>query len=147
MLSKKMSGAVAFAGTMVVTLLASVPAAMSGSPSSPENRIQYKPVQSISYEFGSKSMSGYFVQDASACLVTLMISEKGDPETSLPMSPTRVRLALNPGQIAGVDSEEGRSLNFTCGADAATLTVDTGQTDKLIVRQAAKPQRELAEKH
>ena len=147
MLSKKMSGTIAFAGTMVVTLLASAPAALSGSPSSLENRTQYKPVQSISYEFGSKSMSGYFLQDASACLVTLMISEKGDPEAPLAMSPTRVRLALNPGQAAGVDSEEGRSLNFTCGEDAATLIVDTGQTDKFIVRQASKPQRELAEKH
>lgn len=147
MSSKKISGAVAFAGAMVVTLLASAPAALSGSPSSLEERTQYKPVQSISYEFGSKSMSGYFLQDANACLVTLMISEKGDPETSLPMSPTRVRLALNPGQIAGVDSEEGRSLNFTCGKDAATLIVDTGRTDKLVVRQAQPPQRDLAEKH
>lgn len=147
MSSKRIFGAMAIAGTMVVTLLASVPAAVSGSPSSLENRTQYKPVQSISYEFGSKSMSGYFLQDASACLVTLMISEKGDPEKSLAMSPTRVRLALNPGQIAGIDSEEGWSLNFTCGADAATLIVDTGQTEKLVVRQTPTPQRELAEKH
>lgn len=147
MSSKKMSGAMAFAGTMVVTLLASTPAALSGSPSSLEDRTQYKPVQSISYEFGSKSMSGYFLQDASACLVTLMISEKGDAEESLALSPTRVRLALNPGQIAGVDSEEGRSLNFTCGTDAATLIVDTGETDTFVARKTPRPQRDLAERH
>jgi len=51
------------------------------------------------------------------------------------------------GQVAGVDSEEGRSLNFTCGKDAATLIVDTGRTDKLVVRQAPTPERDLAEKH
>ena len=107
MLSKKTSGVVAIAGMTVVALLASAPAAISGSPSSSQSHAEYEPVQSISYEFGSKAMSGYFVQEDSACLVMLMIAEKGDPETALPPSPTRVRLALNPGQIAGLDSEEG----------------------------------------
>jgi len=147
MLSKKISGVVAIAGMMTVTLLASAPTAIGGSPSSSRSHAEYKPVQSISYEFGSKSMSGYFVQEDSACLVMLMIAEKGDPEMSLAPSPTRVRLALNPGQIAGLDSEEGRSLNVTCGADAATLIVDTGDTRKLIARQAARPQRDLAERN
>ena len=147
MLSKKISGVVAIAGMMTVTLLASAPTAIGGSPSSSRSHAEYKPVQSISYEFGSKSMSGYFVQEDSACLVMLMIAEKGDPEMALPPSPTRVRLALNPGQIAGLDSEEGRSLNVTCGADAATLIVDTGDTRKLIARQAARPQRDLAERN
>jgi hypothetical protein len=147
MLSKKISGVVAIFGMTVVTLLASAPAAISGSPSSSQSHAEYKPVQSISYEFGSKSMSGYFVQEDSACLVMLMIAEKSDPEMSLAPSPTRVRLALNPGQIAGLDSEEGRSLNVTCGADAATLIVDTGDTRKLIARQSSRPQRDLAERN
>ena len=69
---------------------------------------RYLPIQNISYDLGSTSMSGYFVQQSATCVVTLMISDKGDPEASPPPSPTRVRLALNPGQIAGVDSEEGR---------------------------------------
>ena len=147
MLSKKISGVVAIFGMTVVTHLASAPAAISGSPSSSQSHAEYKPVQSISYEFGSKSMSGYFVQEDSACLVMLMIAEKADPEMSLAPSPTRVRLALNPGQIAGLDSEEGRSLNVTCGADAATLIVDTGDTRKLIARQSSRPQRDLAERN
>lgn len=147
MLSKKISGVVATAGITMAALLASAPVAISGSPSSSQSHAEYRPVQSISYEFGSKAMSGYFVQEDSACLVMLMIAEKGDPEMALPPSPTRVRLALNPGQIAGLDSEEGRSLNVTCGADAATLLVDTGDTRKLIARQATRPQRDLAERN
>ncbi|MFM9841783.1 MAG: hypothetical protein ACKVOI_02315 [Dongiaceae bacterium] len=146
MLTKKTSGVVAIAGVMTVTLLAPVSAAIGGSPSSSQSRAEYRPVQSISYEFGSKSMSGYFVQEDSACLVMLMIGAKGDPEISLPPSPTRIRLALNPGQIAGLDSEEGRSLNVTCGADAATLIVERGDTRKLIARQSSRPQRDLAER-
>ncbi len=147
MLSKKTSGVVAFAGMTIVTLLASAPAAIGGSPSSLQSRAEYKPVQSISYEFGSKSMSGYFIQEENACQIMLMIAEKSDPEMSPAPSPTRVRLALNPGQIAGLDSEEGRSLNVSCGADAATLIVDTGDTRKLIARQSSRPQRDLAERN
>jgi hypothetical protein len=42
---------------------------------------------------------------------------------------------LDPGEVAGLDSEEGRSLNFTCGEDAATLLVDYGERSELVARQ------------
>jgi len=124
-----------FAGTIVGSLWAWVPAAWSGSPSPVEDQASYLPIQSISYEFGSKSMSGYFVDQAATCRVTLMIIERIEPEKSLPSSPTRVRLVLSPGQIAGLDSEEGQSLNFTCGEDAKTLLVDAGERAKLVALQ------------
>ncbi len=82
-------------------------------------------------------MSGYFVQEARACFIVLMIIEKSDPEAVLPATTARLRLVLDPGQIAGFDSEEGRSLNFTYGKDASTLLVDVGERDKLV----AKPLR------
>lgn len=53
---------------------------------------------------------------------------------------------LNPGQIAGLDSEEGRSLNVTCGEGAAHLLVDTGTTDKLVELQNQGPPS-IAQKH
>jgi len=92
-----------------------------------DGRAQYAPIQSISYVFGSKSMSGYFVRESGACAVTLVISEKSDPDHLLPTTPTRVRLVLNPGQGAGFDSEEGRSLDIMCGPDAQALLVDAGE--------------------
>ena len=94
----------------------------------------YRPIQSISYTFGSKTASGYFLQRNSVCLVTLMIAEKTDPD--LPSSTAaRVRVMLDPGQVAGFDSEEGRSISFTCGEDAATLVVSYGERDKLLSQQ------------
>jgi hypothetical protein len=146
MLSKKLLSVVPFAGVFAASLCWA-PVAFSGSPSSVEEKAQYTPVQSISYEFGSKSMSGYFVQQDATCLVMLMVAEKGDPEQDLPPSPTRVRLALIPGQVAGLDSEEGKSLNFTCGEGAATLLVHTGNTDKLIALQTHPTARSIAERH
>jgi hypothetical protein len=42
---------------------------------------------------------------------------------------------LNPGQTAGLDSEEGRSLNFTCGEGATALVVDSGDREELVELQ------------
>jgi hypothetical protein len=134
----------AFAGTIAVSLWIAIPAALSGSPPPVEDQTRYWPIQSISYEFGSKSMSGYFVKQAATCRVTLMISEKGDPEQPLPLSAARVRLELYPGQTAGLDSEEGRSLNFTCGDNATMLLVDEGERDRLVELQANTVPKEVA---
>ena len=129
--------------TLVVSALAAAIAASfwsSGSAVSGESRLQeegdalYRPIQSISYEFGSKAMSGYFVQRNSVCVVTLMIAEKTDPDLPSPTA-TRVRVMLDPGQVAGLDSEEGHSLSLTCGEDAATLVVSYGERDKLMAQQ------------
>ena len=76
-------------------------------------------------------MSGYFVDQATRCVVMLMDSEKRDPDTESSSSATRVRLVLNPGQTAGLDSEEGRSLNFTCAEGATALIVDGGEREGL----------------
>jgi len=123
--------------SMAWIVLASTAAAMDQSAST-EGRAAYLPAQSISYEFGSKFMSGYFVQEASACSVVLMIAEASDPEVALSASPTRVRLVLNPGQSLALDSDEGRSLNVTCSTNATTLLVDAGETERLVaLRDAA----------
>ena len=96
---------------------------------------KYMPMQSVRYDFVSKSMSGYFVDEAKRCLVTLMVYEKIDPDAAPTSTATRVRLVLNPGETSGLDSEEGRSLNFTCGQEATALVVDSGERDKLVELQ------------
>ena len=105
--------------------------------------IRYWPFESISYEFGSKLASGYFVPQGDKCLLVLMIAEKADPVVEPPPppppSPTRLRIGLAPGQIAGLDSDEYRSLNFTCGLDAATLLVEVGERNKLVALQTQPP--------
>ncbi len=96
---------------------------------------RFEPLQSISYEFGSKYTSGYFVREAGKCAVTLMLIEKSQPEQPLPFTAARVRLTLAPGQVVGLDSEEGRSLNFTCGPDAQAILADSGNRNLLVALQ------------
>jgi hypothetical protein len=113
---------------------ATAPAAFAQSAVT-QGQDRYRPLQSISYELGSKITSGYFVQHSGKCLVSLMVIEKSLPEQALPFTAARVRLILNTGQIAGLDSEEGRSLNFTCGPNASALFVDAGERDRLVALQ------------
>ena len=142
MLIGKIAQASAFAGTVAISLWASAASAQSQSVKS---EAKYAPIQSVRYDFGSKSMSGYFVDQAKRCVVMLMVSEKPDPDAASSNSATRVRLVLNPGQTAGLDSEEGRSLNFTCGEGATALVVDTGDRDKLVGLQTLSLRKTASE--
>jgi hypothetical protein len=133
MFIKGIAQASVFAGTIVVGLWASVAAGQS--PAQLMEEVKYRPIDSIQFDFGSKSTSGYFVEQAKQCLVMLMVYEKTDPDATPASTATRVRLVLNPGQTAGLDSEEGRSLNFTCGEGATALVVDSGEREKLVELQ------------
>jgi hypothetical protein len=145
MFSRTMFGAAAFVVAIAASLWPPAPAVSGEAPPQNEGSVRYLPIKSISYTLGSKALSGYFVQLNSVCLVTLMIIENSD--SGLP-SPTaaRVRIMLDPGQVAGLDSEEGRSLNLTCGEGAATLVVDYGERPKLVARQSLAVTNTIAER-
>ncbi len=142
MFTRKIVYASAFAAAAGISLFGSAAASQTQAPVNDE--ATYAPIQSIRYDLGSKSMSGYFVQQAARCVVMLMVSEKVDPDTAPPPTATRVRLVLDPGEMAGLDSEEGRSLNFTCGDGATALLVDTGEREKLLELQRLNLRRTAA---
>jgi hypothetical protein len=68
---RKITYASAFAGTVAISLWASAASGQSQAPHTGEAK--YAPIENIRCDFGSKSMSGYFVQQAARCLVTLMV--------------------------------------------------------------------------
>jgi hypothetical protein len=142
MLIAKIAQASAFAGMVAISLWASAASAQSQSVKS---EATYAPIQSVRYDFGSKSMSGYFVDQAKKCVVMLMVTEKGDPDAAPSSTATRLRLVLNPGQTAGLDSEEGRSLNFTCGEGATALLVDSGERERLVELQTLSLRKTASE--
>ena len=141
MLFRKTLAFLAFVMPTAAIISASAPAMADEWRRQTEGDAGYKPIQSIAYEFGSKAMSGYFVAQGSACLVTLMISDKIDPDRPSPATAARVRLVLQPGQVAGLDSEEGRSLNLTCGDGAKSLVVGAGGRGRSLWRNKAPRSR------
>ena len=118
---RKLAQTFAFAGTVAISLCASAASGQSQAPL--KGGAKYVPTQSIRYDFGSKSTSGYFVEQAAKCVVRMMVYERRVPDTASSSTATRVRLVLNPGETAALDSEEGHSLNFTCGEGAKALLV------------------------
>lgn len=125
MVSKFIQGAIL--GTTMIAGVAAVAAVGTNAAPAAGDEATYKPMQSISHDLGSKSAIGYFLRDGGECEIVLMISENTDPESGPMLSAARLRLALRPGQAAGLDSDEGRSIDFTCGDEAATLSVRSGQ--------------------
>ncbi len=117
----------------------------SADPLSYRGQAQYERLQSVSYEFGSKFTSGYFTDQAGKCSLTLMVTEKSSEDQPSPPSAARVRLVLNPGQVAGLDSEEGQSLNFTCGENAQALFVAKGERNELMALQNSSSRGEVTE--
>jgi hypothetical protein len=146
MFSRNTFGVSAFAVAIAASFWSSGPAVSGESQPQKEGSALYLPIQSISYDFGSKMTSGYFVRQNSVCLVTLMIVERSDPDLASPTTAARVRIMLDPGQVVGLDSEEGRSLNFTCGEGATTLAVDYGERSKLLARQGLAVMNRIAER-
>jgi hypothetical protein len=125
MLTKSIAG-LAFSGLLIGSVAAV--ATVASSATALPGETTYVPMQAISHDLGSKAAIGYFIREAGACQVVMMIGEKADAEAASTLSAARLRLALLPGQRAGVDSEEGRSIDLSCGEGAATLTVRNGPT-------------------
>lgn len=122
---------VVVAGAMVASIFA-LGGVASIAATAETAEATYVPVQAISHQFGSKAATGYFLQEAGACQVVLMISDRYDSFAATHPTAARVRLALEPGQAAAVDSEEGQSIDLTCGEGAATLAVRSGSTDEVV---------------
>jgi hypothetical protein len=107
---------IAIAG--VGALLLSAQTALSFGPTE-----VYRATEAIDYVLGSTRAIGYFQTVAGHCQLTLMIAEVVDRDRAAPGSTARLRLAMQPGQVAVVGSEEGPEILLTCGAKAATLQV------------------------
>jgi len=127
------------AGAVVVALLAWGAVVSAGGQSAGDGQARYKPVQGIHQDFGSKSVTGYFIRRDDQCHVALLVAEKSDPAFPFTQSAARFRLALAPGEVAWLDSEEGRTLTVTCGARAASLIVDNSAREQLAKLEGAMP--------
>ena len=121
--------------TAFVACLSTWASTASSDPPQRTNKTQYAALQSFSQDFGSKSTSGYFVSETGKCFVTLTIAKKMAPESPAGQPAERISLLLNPGQMVGLDSEEGQSMTFTCAKNASALMVNSGEKDALMASQ------------
>jgi hypothetical protein len=99
-----------------------VSTAKTPGPASNGDVETFTPTDGISYELGSKRAMGFFEPRNGRCRVTLIIAEAVDPGAGQP----RVSLPIRPGESATFTSEQGRSMELTCGEGAQTVSIKCG---------------------
>ncbi len=120
--SKWSTTALACAAVSVLTLTSAV----AVTPDNAVETVSYQPIQAIGHVLGSKRAVGYFTSEDGECHLLLMVAEAVDPEFTTPLSAARLRVALRPGQLVTLDSDERRYLELTCGPDAKVLVGHSG---------------------
>jgi hypothetical protein len=81
------------------------------------------PMAAFVHAIGSKQVVGYYLAEADACRVTMMVAE-APAEDAATLSAARVQVTLSPMTGATIESAEGRKLVVTCAAGADSLLVD-----------------------
>jgi hypothetical protein len=99
--------------------------------------VTLKPLMAKSLDVGSKHVVSYFLNADGQCKLTLMIADAARDEDSEPSAQIlRLRLMVEPGRAALVDTTEGRMLQFACdpGAQAMNATL----LDQVAARRDTK---------
>jgi hypothetical protein len=95
---------------------------MSLSAAEPRSPTTMKPLKAISLDVGSKHVVGYFLNAEGQCKLTLMIADAPRDESSEPSAQVmRLRLMVEPGRSALVDTTDGRLLQFGCEPNAQAM--------------------------
>jgi hypothetical protein len=84
----------------------------------------YRPIEDLSYNFGSKLAVGYFLQKDGACALNLFLAENTGDDTG--PSAARLQFKVAPAETIKINSVEGQALEIKCGDAGATLEVRGG---------------------
>jgi hypothetical protein len=106
----------ALGGALCLAASTGLSAAASRSPTA------MKPLMATSLDVGSKHVVSYFLNADGHCKLTLMIADAARDEDSKPSAQVlRLRLMVEPGKAALVDTTDGRLLQFACERDAQVM--------------------------
>jgi hypothetical protein len=81
-----------------------------------------KPLMAISLDVGSKHVVSYYLNADGRCKLTLMIADTARDENSERSAQIlRLRLMVEPGRPALVDTTDGKLLQFACEPAAQAM--------------------------
>jgi hypothetical protein len=83
------------------------------------------PAKGLMLDVGSKHTVSYFTADDGLCNLTLVVGEKANEEGDHGSVGARVRLAIEQGKTARIETAEGKSLEFACARGAQSMSVRT----------------------
>lgn len=86
-----------------------------------------KPLQGVSFHAGTKHAVAYFFDENSRCKLILTVAE--EPKGDVPnFEATRLEATIAAGKVTRYKLAEGKSLEFTCQAEAKAMNVQTLET-------------------
>jgi hypothetical protein len=77
----------------------------------------------FSAEIGAKHAVSYFANDNGQCRLTLMVADAFNGEDVPNLSAVRFEAAIDPSRSVRFDTATGKTLEFTCEADAQAMTI------------------------
>ncbi len=81
------------------------------------------PAQGLVLDVGSKHTVSYFLAEGGRCNLTLMVGEKANEDGDNASVGARIRVDIDAGKNARIETAEGRSLEFACASDATAISV------------------------
>lgn len=115
--SAKIAGVLLFSGLALVRGAAAVSAGEAAS-------FTVAPSKGIALTVGAKRAIGYYVADAGkACNLTLMLADSYNETAKEQSEAIRVNVKIDAGSSARVETFQSHALQFSCAADASSLTV------------------------
>lgn len=105
---------------VAIPATASLGTAPDAAPTLPRTM---KPLQGVSFDIGTKRAVSYFLSDGNSCKLTLMLAEIIHDGEVNGLTATRVRVTIDAGKAAELDTVEGKSLEFKCQGGAHVMSV------------------------
>ncbi len=109
----------------VLGLIIVVPALTGGQLRADEfwSAVTMKPRMAASFDVGTKHLVSYFLSENGMCKLTLMIAERPRGEDEAQVADTsRLRVSIEAGKAAYLDTTEGKPLQFSCRLDGQAMT-------------------------
>jgi hypothetical protein len=107
------------------------------------------PNEPILTTVGGKRIIAFYMQDSGRCALHAVSWDSADADSVIAKigpdpadAAIRVRISLNPGQVAHIDTADNKSLNLKCGKDAEKLAVidtDSAVAFGIATQQPGKP--------
>ena len=84
-----------------------------------------KPARGVMIDVGSKHTVSYFLADGGKCNLTVMVGEKADENGDHASVGARLKVSIDSGKSAVIETAEGKSLEFSCASGASSMSVRT----------------------
>jgi hypothetical protein len=86
-----------------------------------------KPLQGVFLNAGQKRAVGYFYDQENRCKLVVTVAEPPSSDDSEMSAVLRREASIKAGGLARFDVSEGQTFEFTCAADAQSMTMKAGE--------------------